>query len=475
MPIDASIPLQAQSQPFTLNNVAQIMQMRQQAVQQRQANAQNNALMSIYNDPSSLGSNGMLNDQGIRKITQVSPQMGMKIRTDQANIDEKTALAEQHGTEAYGKKQTLIHDAVSPALNLYDDEIAKGTPPALAQQKAQVIYNESVTGLKGSGHFSDQEQQQMPSQFDPSRARAGVLTYKDRQAEQEKGKSDDRADRRSDQTDARMEQSEKNADRRFGVEMAHLGLAEKAGARAAAAAAGGAPGGLLDDITTKQMADQALAGDTSVYQNLGRGKQGAENIIKLRKEVTKQGLERGMSGSDIAATNASYKGDVAGERTLGTQQARVGMAVNEASQFADIALKASDAFPRGNFVPANKAIQAYDNNTSDPNLAAFAMANLSLANAYATAVGKGTPTDSARKEALDHLSTLGGPDAYKAAVGQLLKETKAANLSPSVVKEELRRSITGKKQPDSGGDLPRATNPKTGHTVVYKNGAWVDE
>ena len=53
-----------------------------------------------------------------------------------------------------------------------------------------------------------------------------------------------------------------------------------------AGGAGGAPEATLDDETLTSMAEQYLAGDKSVFQNLGRGAQGAANVVALRQRVT---------------------------------------------------------------------------------------------------------------------------------------------------------------------------------------------
>ena len=474
MPIDASIPLQAQSQPFTLNNVAQIMQMRQQAVQQRQAAAQNNALMSIYNDPSSLGANGMLNDQGVRKISQVSPQMGMKIRTEQATIEEKTSQSELRNTEAYGKKQTLIHDAVSPALNLYDDEISKGTPPALAQQKAQVIYNESVTGLKGSGHFSDQEQQQMPSQFDPSRARAGVLTYKDRQAEIQTAKKDDRADASAALAEKRFEEGEKNSDRRFGVEMAHLGLSEKASARAeAAAGAGDAAAGDLSPEAIKNAAARYNVDGT--LPPMGMGKAGAKARNNILNEAAN--LNSGKSGTQQREEQLTGKASGAARVALEKTVNNIQLAEKTALGSADMVLASSKAYKRTGSPMLNEPLNLYrDRVNGDTNLQDLRTNITTFKSEYVKVMsGSGQATDSAREEA-DHLINLSMPhDQLTSGMNQMKKEMKGAREDAIKQARALSSdSISGKKQPDSG-DLPRATNPKTGHTVVYKNGAWMDE
>ena len=490
MPIDASIPLQAQSQPFTLNNVAQIMQMRQQAVQQRQATAQNNALMSIYNDPSSLGADGMPNADAVRKISQINPQMGMKMRTDQANIAEKTALAEQHGTEAYGKKQTLIHDAVSPALNLYDDEIAKGTPPALAQQKAQVIYNESVTGLKGSGHFSDQEQQQMPSQFDPSRARAGVLTYKDRQAELQTAKKDDRSDASAALAEKRFENTEKNEDRRYALSEHNSARADRNSANIASA---------LSHLSPEALADAADKTRNGLPTGLPmRGGAAANTAVAVANEAAKQ--SRGEYGTattaaqDVRQGKAETTGEIASVKAFNTgKQGDTVRSINVAMSHLDTLREASKALQNGDAPLFNRLAQTISQQTGHPAPTTFDGIKQIVGDELVKGVVGSGGGQGDREAMAQTISRVNSPDQFESVFnnyqsllgGQLggLKrqyktstkrsdfDTHLSERSKSLMPKEESDSKTS----DSRGELPRATNPKTGHTVVYKNGAWVDE
>lgn len=449
MPLDPSIPLQAQGPaPITLGSINQMMQMKQSMLQQRQAQQQQNALLSIFRDSSNLDASGMPTGEAIKKISMVSPEMGMQLRTEQAKIASDQALAKQRNAGMFNDKAQAIHDAIEPSIVAYDQARQAGLPDDQARLKAQKVYTDNLKNVADSGLFSTQEIAQMPSNFDPDRVRAGAIKYKDLLGLQEKKLADERADKR-------MAIQEAHSDRQFAVSEARLGLAEKASERAAANAYG-TPGGKLDEDTMQVMAQQYLAGDTSVMSNLGRGRQGAENIVALRKEIVRQAKDAGMNGAEIAAKVAEFGGIKAGERTLGTRTANVGMAVNEASQFADLALEASKEFGRSSFVPINKAMVAYAENTGDPKVRAFGAANLSFINAYARAVSPtGTPTVSEKEHAREMLSTADGPQAYAAVISQLRKEMKAANTSPGTVRGEFREAVTK----DSKGD----GKPKTVH------------
>lgn len=221
----------------------------------------------------------------------------------------------------------------------------------------------------------------------------------------------------------------------------------------------GDPNSALGQDDLKFMADQYLAGDRTVLQNLGRGAQGSKNLVALRNAVRKEAQARGLSGADVAASVAEFEGVKSGERALGTRTAQAGMAVNEADQFADIASDASKSVPRTQFVPANKALNAYQTNTGDPKIVAFGAATNSLINAYARAVSpSGTPTVSDKEHAREMLNTAQTPEQYQSVVSMMKREMAAAQSSPGKVRGEFREAVTRGKPmanpPPPSGGLP---------------------
>ena len=102
--------------------------------------------------------------------------------------------------------------------------------------------------------------------------------------------------------------------------------------------AGGAGRGArspLDDETLTSMAERYLAGDRSVFQNLGRGAQGAANVVALRQRVTQVADEAGMSPDQIALVQNEFKAWVRRGVALGTRSANFGLAEKEAYAMAD--------------------------------------------------------------------------------------------------------------------------------------------
>lgn len=206
------------------------------------------------------------------------------------------------------------------------------------------------------------------------------------------------------------------------------------------AGAGGAGEPTIDDETLTAMAEQYLAGDKSVFQNLGRGAQGATNVVALRKRVAEVAKEAGMTPDQIALAQSEFMGMGAAQRTLGTRTANFGLAEKEALEMAGLVEQTSAKVSRTTFMPINKAIIAYNDNTGDPETRAFGAALNSFINAYARAVSPvGTPTVSDKDHARAMLSRADSHTALLAIMDQLKQEMKAAEKAPGAVQDQLRR------------------------------------
>ena len=203
-----------------------------------------------------------------------------------------------------------------------------------------------------------------------------------------------------------------------------------------------------DDL--KFLAEQARAGDTSVYQNLGRGAQGAKNIIALRREVMKQERDQGGTGADVAAANAGFQGEKAAARTGATKAANVGMAVTEAQQTFPLVRQASAALPRTEFPGVNRALQAAQTGTGDPRVIALGTALNTSVNAYARAISpSGTPTVSDKEHARELLNTASTPEQLNAVLGMMEKEMAAASKAPTEVMNRQKARISGRDTPSA--------------------------
>ena len=224
---------------------------------------------------------------------------------------------------------------------------------------------------------------------------------------------------------------------------------------------GGGDAALLDEATIKAMAEQYRAGDTSVLQNLGRGAQGAENIVRLRKEVVRQNTEGGVSGAEQALRNAEMQGVKAGQRTIGTKGANIEMAATEFNQVIPVVQAASNAVSRTNYPDLNKIILAGQSRTGDPNVVKLGGGVNTLINLYARAISpSGTPTVSDKEHAREILSAAWSKGQFDAAVGMMQQEIKAALESPEMVRDEMRtRFLRGQGAAPVGYPAPGAAKP----------------
>lgn len=216
--------------------------------------------------------------------------------------------------------------------------------------------------------------------------------------------------------------------------------------RFAARGAGGAGADpSLDDDTLDFLAERALRGDRTALQNMGRGAQGAANLVAVNQRVAQKAKARGLTGGDLASINADYQGQVAGLRTSGTISARIENAAAEAAELAPLALAASEKVARSGLLPFGRAEIMFNKNTNNPALNEFATANIGLATAYAGAMARGgKSTVSDMEHAREILSTAKNHEAYKAIVGQIELEIQAAQRAPQRVRNHLRTEISGR-------------------------------
>lgn len=293
----------------------------------------------------------------------------------------------------------------------------------------------------------------MTLQAEQAATRAYQATIQAYRAQEDSRIKNAAEERRGRQGDERLAQGREKLEA-FKAKMAR-------GASGGGKAGGGAGGGetaMLDDATAKFMAEQALAGDRTVFVNLGRGKQGAANVVKVREALQRIAADRGLSGRDVATAMAEFEGMKAGERALGTRTAQFGMAKSEAYTMADLVTKASDSVPRTAFPDVNRALNAFYTKTGDTNIVQFGAAVNSFINAYARAVSPvGAVTMSDKEHAREMLATAHSPEQVKAIVEQLKREMEAAGKAPGQVKGEMRSLMNqGTGAAPGAGGRPKA-------------------
>lgn len=210
----------------------------------------------------------------------------------------------------------------------------------------------------------------------------------------------------------------------------------------------------MDEETAKFLANQFIEGDRQVMSNLGRGVQGAANVALIKKHIVSEAMARGMTPKDVAVKLAEFKGLESAQRTLGTREANIDTAANEAAMLAPLALDAADNVARTGFVPVNKLVQLGAEQTGSPEQRRFIVANRSLLTAYTQVMARtGARTVHDTQEVERMLITADSPEAYKAGVEQILMEIQAAKQAPRQTRDALREGF-------QNADNPRTSSPQ---------------
>jgi hypothetical protein len=438
MPVDPSIPLSINPPPGP-QQLMSLYQLAQSLKAQRQQEQQFNALRELAARKDSFDDKGRPTSNFLRGLQQIDPMKAMEAYDQLAQADEREAMAAQHKAVAMKDKMEASHGVASEAIDAYDAALKGGLSEDAAKAKAQGVYTEGLDRLKKSGMFSADEAASVPTEFDPvtTRANAGkTQEWLKRLDEEDKIKAEQAlAKKREDREEAAQEERARHDKVTEGIEAGNLKLhrdefkLRKEQAESAR----------LDQGTVDSMADQYLAGDKSVLGNLGRGAQGAENIVRVREAIYRRAQAAGMSPADIARQLASYAGDTQAQRTLGQRSAQIDLAANEAEKFAGQALEASSKVGRFGWVQVNKALQGAETSFSNPELKKLRVAVDALVNARARAISPtGVPHVADQEVGRRLLSSADGPEAFKAAVEQMEAEVRAARQASADTRAEAR-------------------------------------
>jgi len=182
-----------------------------------------------------------------------------------------------------------------------------------------------------------------------------------------------------------------------------------------------------------------------------------------------------------------------GAQTAGTQIGKVTLAVNEIKPFGEQTIEASDAVPRGKFVPYSKLKQLGEKNISDPQLLRFYAKMQALENAYNQLAGR-SGTDVEKRAHIHRLfDTANSPDAVRELVRSLNEEGFGAKQAAEETIGEVSgtsaipgtggtRSPGAAASPSAPSAAPTAGTapgspvqgvPPPGSTIKHKSGAIV--
>lgn len=438
MPIDASIPLQVQ--PLKIPTAHDVMSLRDLAtrsdinqitLQEKQMElGKKNALLQLMQDPQVADpTTGRLTPQGLARISQIDPEKGIQLAHQQQTLslqdiavnDKKDALKKEIGT-AYvtsyqnylqstgGNKQEAEKLARQDTLKSIEERESSGAFTARGIPKTDIEKLKQLPGVE--------QMRTMVTALGGSVAKPeavspiGKLTL-DYQAGRISKKD--------------FESARENI--------------------------------VTGDINPEDKAfwaDVIRKGGT-LPPGLARSREGAKLVKEVMKEVPKGGTQP----ADMIANQAELVGIKAGQRTIGTKQAQIEMAVTEAKNMAPLALQASNAVDRTKYPTLNSALLAVEKGTGDENVVRLGVATNSLINIYARAINPtGVATVSDKDHARELLAAAWSKGQYAAGVDQLMKELAAAQKSPAQVRGAMREAITGKN--------PAEEAPKGGYSDAEK-------
>jgi hypothetical protein len=209
----------------------------------------------------------------------------------------------------------------------------------------------------------------------------------------------------------------------------------------AAKARKGPEGEVMDDDTAKFMADRIIAGDTKVLTGLGRGAQGAANILKVQKLVAQRaasGEEISGAAREILQNAAQFEGLKTAERTQAQIMSKLSVYGRTAFRATDIALRLSEEVPRTNWQPINKVINAAKTKTGDPKIVAFGQALQTLSNEYARAIGGGHGTVHMQEQAERRLNEAQSKEQLKAIIAVMRQEILAEESAMPEARQHIR-------------------------------------
>ncbi len=205
------------------------------------------------------------------------------------------------------------------------------------------------------------------------------------------------------------------------------------------------------DSTIDFMARQGLAGQTTIFSNMGRSAGGAQAIARVRNRMVEIANEEGLDPKDVAAAQAELTGYAAGQRTLGSISARSDRATIEARALGDQVKTRSDYVDRTEYPDINKILEAGMTKTGNTNVVRLGIALNGFINTYAKAINPlGVPTDADKNHARDILNAAWSKGQINAAMDQFnIELTTAQGATPSAQKQ-MHEAFTG-----GGGSNPQ--------------------
>ena len=408
-----------------------------------------------------------LEDQNaaVAEITKRSPKLGMELARDFSGQRQDKQSEDRNNLEYWKAKSDVLGSDLMSLKSKHDQIIQdfkaknpQATPQQLEQATHDAMKDDVVQWVQRVSQQTLPNGQPLLNDQDKKMIAAGLANgYSAQWVDQmvnhsataraeiaAKLKERDEA-RKEKATDAAIEKGEK------GTDIAERRLKDQESLASAKMKL--ASEGKFTEEDANALAGQYLAGDKSVMTGLGRGAQGAQNIIMVRHAIAQQAKEQGMKPGDIAARLAEYQGYVSEQRSLGTQQANVEMASSEAQQMIQNARGASDdtAIQRAHALGWNKVEQWEHKQLQGPEnakLASLKAATTAVVNTWARAINpKGVATVSDKDHGYELLNSAQDSATYNAVLDRFQQETEASLAAPASAKQRLHDAFISGQTP----------------------------
>lgn len=472
MPLDPSIILDVNQNPgIQPQQLVSMFDLARQAQQYRQQQAGQNALKTIFSNPDSVDpQTGMLTQQAIRGVMAADPEAGMKLQDMSLDQQVKHAQLVHSQTEAGTAKFGFMAKVAGSGYDAYqsakdsgkseEDAIAAGQSArnTAAKDGGGIVGDDVIDGITGSP-------------FEPNGARALASTDKEWANLQHQQRADKTAADRADTADKRADAQANREDAMIAQGNRRIDDAESRtdNSKWEVLTDPARKGDDGKDIPATQYRYNPTTGQSTTldasqpYKPAGAQKMGsgggaggaafnaqesdlmgalAERGVSLpagmrsrdqQKALYSGILERNPGKSPDEIADLIKKGQIefgAQKKETGvaaTQAGKVELAQNEIKRFSPLALDASKAVPRGNFMPINKLMQTADTALSDPDLKTLKIYVNSIMNAYDQLAARGGTDAAKREEARGLLTSADSPEAFEKAIQAFGKEADAAH------------------------------------------------
>jgi hypothetical protein len=160
--------------------------------------------------------------------------------------------------------------------------------------------------------------------------------------------------------------------------------------------------------------------------------------------------DNGVTGGDIAAGQVEQTSNLAAGRKLGQTGVQMDIFSETFRGGVEQALKASADVPRGDWKAWNTVMGMAKDQISDPKWRGLNVATQTAIREYAKALNpSGQPTVSDMEHARQLLSSVDGPEAYKAALDMMAAEVGRTHERLRGLKQNFKEDISGRKDTQS--------------------------